>query len=357
VNFRCRPDVQVAGGCNNSELSAGLHLSRPDIFGPQRLDDERHPRSPRDEAILRALSRLDPQLAGLYEQSLHLCEVEQPGVSYLLAHAGRELSRGVVSLLGDDSTALSAEETARVPNEARHRGVMAKALGLPPNHPSVTAWYNVHSALVNVAHYRAAPPARGGTLEAFRELQRILFARLGPFFEVHEDLEPLLAVASPTTSEVSSLLTLLLRPGHREHFFGRLAHPGWVEPLRVAGLFREAPYARQNGDRWTWSPWPEGQYLRRVALLHPAAVEAAVLDVPPECNNPIVWQSVMQVAQDLPQVSDELIRRLARVGTDGPFRGFYADSLGGLALKLAKVGHPGAFPLARALLRVEEDTE
>lgn len=334
-------------------------MTPPDVYGPQGRDDGSHRLSQRDEAILRALSRLDPQLAGLYDQGLALCDkVEQPGVAYLLAHAGREVSRGVVALLADDSTALSAEEAAKVPNEAKHRAVMAKALGLPPNHPSVTAWYNVHCALVEVAHYRAAPPARGGTAEAFRELQGILFAKLGPFFEVHEVLEPLLATASPTTSEVRALLALLMRPGHREHFFGQLVYPGWVEPLRVAGLFREAPYARQTEDRrWTWSPWPEGQYLRRMASLDPKAVEAALLDVPLDCNNPSVWQGAMQAAQDLPHASDDLVERLARVGTSGPFRRFYADTLGALALGLAKAGHPGAFPLTRALLHVEEGVE
>src|SRR5690349_3295918 len=58
----------------------------------------------RDHATVGALAELDVALAGLFRLGRELCaQADEPGLAYLIAHAGRELVRGVVSQLEDTS--------------------------------------------------------------------------------------------------------------------------------------------------------------------------------------------------------------------------------------------------------------
>jgi len=72
--------------------------SGDDIQGARRL-------SPNEQAIAAELRRLDPNLAGLFERGLALAdEIDEPGVRYLVAHIGREVSRAVVAILTGETT-------------------------------------------------------------------------------------------------------------------------------------------------------------------------------------------------------------------------------------------------------------
>src|SRR5258708_36195428 len=57
------------------------------------------------------LRSLNPQLAGLYEQGLRLLpNIHEPGFAYFVAHAGREISRGVIQrLLSEEDTFISPD--------------------------------------------------------------------------------------------------------------------------------------------------------------------------------------------------------------------------------------------------------
>src|SRR5215213_7305259 len=89
--------------------------------------------SRRESQTAEQLRIIDAQLAGLYEQSLKLLpKIHQEGVAYLVAHAGREISRGL-------TRRLSSEEELYIPPEfeedEKYRPIIAGILQLPTTDP------------------------------------------------------------------------------------------------------------------------------------------------------------------------------------------------------------------------------
>ena len=81
------------------------------------------------QELLEELMALDPELGGLYQEGLALVErLESPGVGHILAHVGRELTRGVVTALLETDDQLSPEDLEEISENENHRG------------KSLTAW-------------------------------------------------------------------------------------------------------------------------------------------------------------------------------------------------------------------------
>ena len=60
-------------------------------------EDAERALTPREQEMTGQLRLMDPQLADLYEHGIRLLRQDpRPGDVYLLAHCGRELSRGVL---------------------------------------------------------------------------------------------------------------------------------------------------------------------------------------------------------------------------------------------------------------------
>lgn len=117
-------------------------------------DDARAPSTGRrlssnEQSTISELRRLDPHLACLFERGLSLAdEIEQPGVRYLVAHVGRELSRAIISTLTGETTVEPVPVTDDAERGARFRKRIAVVLDLPEAHPNVAAWFLSHQALL-----------------------------------------------------------------------------------------------------------------------------------------------------------------------------------------------------------------
>lgn len=302
------------------------------------------------QATWRALQRLDPHLAGLFSRGIGLLDdIGEPGVAYLVAHAGRELSNGVIRRLASDIQPVADEEGNVAPDE-RNRLVIAPVLGLPPEHPLVSAWMRVQRRLVKQVHYRERGPDHRKVREAFEALVDMLYGRVAPYFTTQAELDGLLAIPHPAPTDLERLRRVLLRPAQRAYFFDRLEHPGWLEPLATEGVFANPPEATQEPDgRWRWRVWPEGTYLVRVAEAEPAKVGRVLMAIPAELQNAVVWAAVGRAAARLPQPhARHLARRAAaalnRTGVQA------GEILLDLAVHLAHLGDQEAFKVARALL-------
>jgi hypothetical protein len=306
-----------------------------------------------EAATYAELRGIDPDLAGLFERGLGLAdEIEQPGVRYLVAHIGRELSRAVISTLTGE--AVIAREPDDVEKEEHFRDRIAAALELPRDHPHVQTWFESHQTLVGRAHWRKPPPSPQAVRAAFTRLAGLVFGRIAPYFDTQAELDRLLEVDNPTAADVEALRQCTLRFTQRRYFFSRLSRPGWLPALAAAGLFRNHPKRVIHDDSsWSIQSWPEGDALARLASHHPDLVVEQLLAIPADNDNPAVWDIVATAALAVgPSLAMRLVPRLYGALKTAPPH-IFPRTLMEVIRMLAEAGYgSAAFQLSDALLFV-----
>lgn len=306
----------------------------------------------RERATAQELSRLDPQLGGLYRLGHEFAgRVAEPAVVYLLAHVGRELGRGVVRELAGEDLQASEVSDDGVPENEQNRVTIAAMLQLPPSHGSVAEWFRVNRTFTGAAHYRSPGASAEEVCDAFRRLSALLFGRVAPYFATHTELDRFLAVESPTATDVAAVRALLVRPQQRRYFFSHLQHPLWLVPLEEAGHFSAPPDRIVEADgRWRVQGWPEGEYLARVASKQPERVTEILLKIPPSLQNPTVWAIVIDAAKAMPAAQAvRLVPLLGQAFRTTPLIHFARGTID-LVRGLAEQGEVAAFRLAECLL-------
>ena len=316
--------------------------------------------SSRERETVGELKHLDLHLAGLYERALALVrEIDQPGTAYLVAHAGRELSNGVLELLfREEGLAVTAEDLERAPSDERHRPRIAAALGLQPDDPRVDEWFYVARRFAGLCHWRDGGPDSAAVREAFERFASLLYGRVAPYYATETDLDALLAIETPTREHAKQLRDLQLRPGQRNYFFRQLKNPAWAEHLAAERFFQSPPGRRTNDDgSWSANPWPEGDYLVVAAPDEPEAVLEVLRSIPPTNDNPIVWDLAAKAARQLPAArAARIVPRLNNALRTVP-AWIFTESVADLVVFLAESGRKEAFDLASFLLRVVDPNE
>lgn len=321
--------------------------------------------SPREQQTAAGLRRLDPQLAGLYELGRELVnEIEKPGYAHAVAYVARELSRGVIRCrLRDEGIDTSAQNGAEAESAVdgegdQQRGQgdqqrIAAALQLTVDDPRVTQWKQMPGRFAAWEKYRYGGPPPDDVREAFEQFSQMLFGLAAPYYATEAELDDLLAVDVPTSEDAKRLQDLQLRPAQRRHFFDRLKDPRWVKHLANQGFFANPPGRQVYDGSWSPRPWPEGDYLIRIASEAPAAVVGVLVTVPLTNDNPEVWNSVAKAASHLPA---NLAVRVAPLMTSAleSVSGLtlWSDSVVGLIEHLAAAGSSEAFVLADHLLLI-----
>lgn len=343
--------------------------------------------SARQRSIANELALYNANWAGLFEAGVALLStVTRPGNAYLLAHAGRELTRAVVhrliyrlyqSVRIRDNTAIpriresltlmvgdrDAEDVA--PDCERReafRDDIAAALELAREHPIVDTWFRVYNRLTGYAHVNSIPGGRSpdpsAVAAAFDEMTDLIYGRLAPYFDTQHELDAFLAIQQPTDGDVVRLRSFMERPAQRTYFFHRLAWPGWLAKLRDAGLLSApgASFAETADGRLLWRQWPEGGFVVRMAGELPEEVTTFIRSVPPTSQNPLLWRTVLQAASVLPVTSSrDLVPKIRTALNAGHIRGT-ADLIVQFALALARGGESSqARNLICDLLVVELD--
>jgi hypothetical protein len=304
-------------------------------------------RASRDTSTARGLTEIDGDLAGLFMIGRRLAaQPDEPGLVYLIAHAGRELSLTVVRELEEETGNGKGEES-----EGEHfRERLASAIQLPPSHPIVSRWFKAHQRLVRSAHVRIPAPQTRPVRAAFTELSDLLYGRTGPYFETQAELDALADRTKPEPEDLDRVRRLLLRPAQRRRFFGRLTSADWLVPLMDAGLFEHPPERRVYADgSWRAQDWPEGAYLVRMAPVAPKRVADILAKIPRTIMNPVIWSVVADAIAALPP--DEgvaLVPSLVAGLKVSPPRLFSHDALKALN-EIAQAGRRESFELFAAL--------
>ena len=335
------------------ETHNDLPGSEPPGHGDIRL-------SPRERETAGELRRLDPHLAGLYERGLMLArQIDQPGNAYLVAHVGRELSRGVLELLlSAEGLEVAPADLENAPSHEGHRTRIAEALGLQPDDPRVDEWFHLHRQFCAACHWRGSAPESAGVREAFERFASLLYGRIAPYYVTEAELDALLDTETPTRAHAQRLRDLQLRHAQRNYFFRRLRNSAWVRPLVAEGFFRRPPSRQTNADgSWRPRPWPEGDYLVFAANEEPSVVAKLLNSIPRDNDNPVVWDLVAKAARQLPpemaaNVVPGLTDALRTVPTS-----IFIESVVDLLVALAEEGRKEAFELASFLLRVVDPEE
>ena len=301
------------------------------------------------------LRRLDPDLAGLFERGLALVrEIDQPGNAYLLAHVGRELSKGVLELLlRDEGLEVTAADLENVSSNEQHRPRIAKALGLEAHDPRVDEWFHLARQFARGCHWRYGGPELALLREAFERFASVLYGRLAPYYFTEAELDVLLGIETPAPKHAKKLRDLQLRPGQRNYFFTQLENPGWVKHLAAEGFFRNPPSRQNNADgSWSARPWPEGNYLVLAATDEPAAVLEVLKSIPLTNANPVVWDHVARAGRQLPpEMAVCTVPSLTNALKTVP-AWMFTESVADLIIALAEAGREEGFKLAAFLLRV-----
>jgi len=304
----------------------------------------------RQLATLEELSQLDPQLAGIFSYGHTLVqEADRPGAVYLLAHVGRELGRGVTRLLaGSDYLSGDLEDI----EDEKNRETIAAVLQLPLKHASVTKWLSLNRTFSDSVHFRIPAPAPASVVDAFLEISELLYGRVAPYFATHAELQQLMSIEKPSAEDAERARSLLVRSTQRHYFFSNLEHPGWLEPLAESRYFAVPPDVIADRDgRIRTQPWPEGQYLVRVAAKEPKRVAEVLNGINRGIKNPVVWLTVAQAASKMPGTeARSLVPSLV-----GALKGSLGVDLIThegitLARHLANEKEESAFKLAEALL-------
>ena len=170
------------------------------------------------------------------------------------------------------------------------------------------------------------------------------------FFEIVEHLaakeHPTRADLRRLRDEVPNTLTIL------DHFFTRIQSWRWLEPLRTRGFFHHPPAPLERSDGVFMPPWPQSQYLARMASEQ--AAQRKVLEIIlslPETRNGKIHSDLIEAANRLPVPMAAQLVDQAKAWATGPWSEMLADDVAELAARLAGGQHveEGLFLLGTVL--------
>lgn len=310
---------------------------------------------PRERTTYDELAQLNRGLANLFRLGHELlARREDTGARYLIAHAGREVGRGIVNELGGEDV----RGDATIAPEEGNRRTIGAMLQLRVDHPLVAKWFELHALFAQESHVLYARRSPQEVEDAFRAFSNLLYGRVAPFFSTQEELKELLGVEQPADAHIDRARALLARPQQRLYFFSKLDQPGWLPGLTAAGYFYAPPERVVEPDgTWRMRGWPEGDYLTRVSAREPARVVELLQRIPPSLENPAVWNAVVESGLQLPPaVAAGLVPLLKSALRNAPAVLFPHTTIQ-LVKHLADSGEIAAFDLAEALLQVRQAHE
>ena len=125
--------------------------------------------------------------------------------------------------------------------------------------------------------------------------------------------------AVPDEMEIARALSAVGEPTLRRLFFEELENPEWLGPLARFGTFADPGIVETDEGFKAW-PWPEGNYLLRVAPDRPAEV-TLLLKKLTASKNPWVQRMLVDIAAALPvEYLIELVPGIAKLLESRPDR-------------------------------------
>jgi len=165
----------------------------------------------------------------------------------------------------------------------------------------------------------------------------------------------------PSPELVAKALALIeRRPVNHAYFFRKLDSPDWIKPLVEAGLFSTPPSPQLvEEDLISFPPWPESDYLARMAPFAPKEVGAVLLEIP-ATRNESVHMDLARAAAHVPvkMAARWATKEAAWLSDQDRVHMPIAEALGPVMGRLAESGQVGAaMALAKSLLELRTVTE
>ena len=181
----------------------------------------------------------------------------------------------------------------------------------------------------------------------------MLFGRIAPYFITHSELNDLLKIKTPSEDNVLQLRKILLRSTQRKYFFNHLSSPRWLPLLAEHDLFTSPPDRELFDDgSWRPRPWPEGEYLVRIAGSDPDGVLKQLVAIPGSNTNPLVWRHVIDAGTKMPGEYASKLVPLVNNAMKSSYPRLFGHRAIDLVKHLASEGESSSFTLAEHLLHM-----
>jgi hypothetical protein len=251
--------------------------------------------------------------------------------------------------------------------EGHRRSILGvlQALEIPEESPSAALWLALPSGggLHRKAHRNALFPPRPvdreflASWDRFQAILDFVLARFEErYLDYHRLLDDLAQKGSPSRRDAKRIKRYA--PNNLvayRYFFESISSPAWLMPLWQEGFFNYPPAMEIDGNYARPVPWPQTEYLKRMAKDEPRLAVEIILSIP-ATDNISVLTDLAEAACAIP--ASEAVRLVDKARswtTTRYFSGFLlSEALGRLAAHLAEGGFTDeALELARALLALK----
>jgi hypothetical protein len=161
----------------------------------------------------------------------------------------------------------------------------------------------------------------------------------------------------PTEQQLDQVLGRLGEQQHRRYFFERLQNPHWLRHLKDRGVFAAPPRPWIDAEGQTrLPPWPEADYLARMAA-HEPELAVEIVRTAGSTTNSLVHQQFVEVALAVPADLSARLAPLVREWLNSPSADWLnTHRLAELVAHLARGGQvKAAHRLATSLILMRVD--
>lgn len=313
------------------------------------------------------LQLLGPGPAAFFQDACRLMHTHAHDfatTTHLAAHLLREVNSATIDLL-----AVIEDVPKKVEARARKQVQAAcRFLQIGTDDAIAVAWMELSTSSKNGLHRLAhrvnlstPRPVDGEFISQFQRsvetLASIAALIKQRYLRLHDLVDSLIQRETPPKDLASCIPRA---PLVLAHLFGNLRHSSWIAPLRRAGFFDlpEDHTGVQDLEDHRFSPWPQGQFLARMASEQDRTVQTLILEIMLPCNEsqaPFVHTVLTSAALAMPAglATQWAARERHYISRQYTLDGNLAIMLGRLVSYLAQNGKPDdALSLASALLDI-----
>jgi len=280
-------------------------------------DDRPRPGStidPRQAGITERLALFGPGPPRFFRDACRVMngEIVLDTATHAVAHDLREVDSSIRKVL-EPMVARKRRAEIEAMRKGKHQAwidELVRVLEFEDPDAAAARWWAVSGRLHERAHRDALSEPRPLD-ESFRQFWReaqevydLVTRRFAAIFLATMPLiDELAAKAVPSEGDIT---TLRVRVPHTvvalDRFFSRLGSPAWLERLRAdTDYFSELPPLTRGDDgSATYTPWPPGQYLVRMAAVDAVRSQVIEIALALETDNPEAHERVTEAALAMP---------------------------------------------------------